>query len=59
MIRVWTTRSGAVLHGSPHCKELQRKRVFVIDEADALPHAVRCTHAACFTAFVRQETRAA
>ena len=53
-MNVRTTRSGVVLHGSARCPDLRSKRVFVIDEQDALPHAVRCTHGVCFAAFVRR-----
>jgi hypothetical protein len=58
-MKAWTTRSGVVLHGSQSCPELRGKRAYVIDESDALPHAVKCTHALCFAAFVRQEAKAA
>lgn len=56
---VFTTRSGAVLHGARSCPDLLRKPVFVIEEADALGRAVRCTHGLCASAFVRAEARAA
>ena len=58
-MKVFTTRSGAVLHASASCRELVGKRVFVLDESDALAHAVKCTHPTCFAAFVRAEAKAA
>lgn len=53
-MKVYTTRSGVVLHGSPNCPDLIRRKVFTILEEDALPRAVKCTHALCFAAFVRK-----
>ncbi len=57
-MKVNTTRSGHVLHASNRCPELVGKRVFVIDETDALASAVRCTHGLCFAAFVRAGEKA-
>jgi hypothetical protein len=61
-VKVFATRSGVVLHGSPGCRELVGKRVFTISPENAIDRAVQCTHGPCAAAFARvaaAETRAA
>jgi hypothetical protein len=58
-MKVFTTRSGVVLHGSPGCRDLVGKRVFTISPENAIERAVHCTHGPCAVAFARNAERGA
>ncbi|HEY8723412.1 MAG TPA: hypothetical protein VIL92_06080 [Gaiellaceae bacterium] len=50
---VHTTRSGRILHADKRCPALNGAPTFRIHDEDALPHATRCDHKRCATAFLR------
>lgn len=59
-MKIWTTRSGTVLHATRQCAVLRGVELFGLEEEDALAHALRCDRPQCRVAFLRaQEAKAA
>lgn len=58
-MRVWTTRSGQVLHATASCPSLEQRRIMSLAEPDALPVATRCTTPLCRMVFGRAKKAAA
>jgi hypothetical protein len=46
-VKVWTTRSGQILHATASCPHLERRKVLTFDDQDALPVATLCQHRLC------------
>lgn len=47
MTKIWTTRSGQILHATPSCPTLERAHVVSIDDKDRLPVAKLCDQPIC------------
>jgi hypothetical protein len=58
-MKVWTTRSGQILHATPSCPHLERRRILTFDDKDALPVATLCDHRLCVTVRNRRAAKAA
>jgi hypothetical protein len=58
-VKVWTTRSGQILHATASCPHLERRHVVTLDHMDALPVATLCDHRLCVTVRNRRAAKAA